>query len=163
MKVIQVIVFVLASITLANAQSNSYQTLKNTFSDEPEVHSFAFSGWMGRLVLDMVGNDELKDAIKDLNHVRFITIPHAVLDARNLSVNGFKKVLQQDFFEEIAYVRDRGEEVTIYLRETGNQQNRKNVYFVLVEEERDVVAIELRGLLDPQLLNPRNTTLVINK
>jgi hypothetical protein len=163
MKTIKVILFVFASVTLAGAQSNSYQTLKDTFSDEPEVYSFSFSGWMGRLVLDMVGEPEFKNAIKDLNHVRLITIPRSEFNARNLSVNGFKKVLQQDSFEEIAYIRDRGEEVTIYLRETGNHQNRKNVYFVLVEEEREVVAIELKGLVDLQLLNSGNTTLVINK
>ncbi|MBP9926305.1 MAG: DUF4252 domain-containing protein [Cyclobacteriaceae bacterium] len=162
MKTIQVIVFVLAGVTLANAQSNSYQTLKNTFSNEAEVHSFAFSGWMGRMVLDMVGEHELKNAIKDLNHVRFITIPHSVFNDRNLSVKGFKKVLQQDSFEEIAYIRDRGEEVTIYLHETGNHQNRKNVYFVLVEEAQEVVAIELKGYLDRELLNS-STKLASNK
>jgi hypothetical protein len=163
MKTLKVILFVFASMGVASAQTKSYQTLKSTFSDEPEIHSFSFSGWMGRLVLDMAGEHEFKNAIKDLNHVRFITIPRSEFDARNLSVNGFKKVLQQDSFEEIAFIRDRGEEVTIYLRETGTQQNRKNVYFVLVEEEREVVAIELRGLLDTQLLSTGNTTLLINK
>lgn len=163
MKILKVIFFVLAGSTVASAQSKSYQTLKSTFSGEEDVHSFSFSGWMGRAVLSMAGEHEFKNAIKDLHHVRFITIPHSQFKKLNLSVNGFKKVLKQDSFEEIAYVRDRGEEVTIYLRETGNPQNRKNVYFVLVEEEREVVAIELRGLLDTQLLNPGNTTLLINK
>ncbi|MDZ7647219.1 MAG: DUF4252 domain-containing protein [Cytophagales bacterium] len=158
MKTLKVILFVFASMSVVSAQTKSYQTLKSTFSDEPEVHSFSFSGWMGRLVLDMAGEYEFKNAIRDFNHVRFITIPRSEFDARNLSVSGFKKVLQQDSFEEIAFVRDRGEEVTIYLRETSNKENRKNVYFVLVEEEREVVAIELRGFLDTQLLNTDNST-----
>ncbi len=56
---------------------------------------------------------------------------------------GFKKVLKQDSFEELALIREEGEEVSIYLRE-GN--NHKNNYFVLVEGADEVVAIELNGI-----------------
>ena len=142
------------------AQSNSYQTLKNKFKDQPDVHSFSLSGWMGRLVLNMAGEFEFSKAIKDLKHVDIITIPNSEFSAQNLSIGGFKKVLKLDAFEELAFIHDGGEEVSIYLRE-GN--NNKNHYFVLVEEENEVVAIELKGYLDPKLLNTKNSTLAINK
>jgi Domain of unknown function (DUF4252) len=142
------------------AQSTSYQALKDKFKDQSDVHSFSFSGWVGRLVLNMAGEHEFKEAIKDLSHVRIITIPNSEFSSQNVSVKGFKKVLRQDSFEELAFIHDKGEEVSIYLRE-GN--NHKNTYFVLVEEEQEVVAIELKGYLDPKLLNSKNTTLAINK
>lgn len=153
-------VAVLVATTSLFAQSNSYQTLKDKFKDQPDVHSFSMSGWMGRLVLNMAGEHEFKKAIKDLEHVRLIVIPITEFSEQHVSVNGFKKVLKQDSYEELAFICDQGEVVSIYLRE-GN--NHKNHYFVLVEEEHEVVAIEMKGYLDPKLLNPKNTTLAINK
>jgi Domain of unknown function (DUF4252) len=141
------------------AQSNSYQTLKGKFKDQPDVYSFSLSGWMGRAVLKMVGECEFRNAIKDLKHVRLITIPRSEFVAQNVTVKGFKRVLKQDSFQELAIIHERDEEVSIYLRE-GN--NHKNSYFVLVEEDQEVVAIELTGYLDPMLLNTKNTTLAMN-
>jgi hypothetical protein len=154
------VVAVLFAATSLLAQSNSYQTLKDKFKDQPDVHSFSLSGWMGRLVLNMAGEFEFSEAIKDLKHVDIITIPNSEFSVQSLSVSGFKKVLKQDSYEELAFIRDNGGEVSIYLREGSNN---KNLYFVLVEERNEVVAIELKGYLDPKLLNPKNTTLAINK
>ena len=141
MKSIVTLIFVfLMAATSVVAQSNSYQLLKNKFKDQPDVYSFSFSGWMGRIVLNLAGEYEFS--------------------AQNVSVNGFKKLLKQDSFEELAFIHDQGEEVSIYLRE-GN--NHKNHYLVLIEEEREVVAIELKGYLDPKSLNPTNTTLAEKK
>jgi len=142
------------------AQSNSYETLKDKFKNQPDVHSFSLSGWMGRMVLNMAGEHEFRNAIKDLQHMRIITIPRSAFLNEQVTVRGFKKVLKQDSFEELAFVREQGEEVSIYLRE-GN--NNKNHYFVLVEEEQEVVALELKGYLDPKLLNPKTTTLATYK
>lgn len=158
-----ILLFVAAvCITTASAlaQSNSYQTLKDKFKDQPDVHSFSFSGWMGRMVLNIAGEYEFKNAIKDIRSVKFITIPRSEFAVQHVSIQGFKKVLKQDAYQELAFIRDEGEEVSIYLRE-GN--NNKNTYFVLVEDEQEVIAMELKGYLDPQLLNPKNTTLAINK
>lgn len=150
----------LFSITSLFAQSNSYQALKDKFKGQPDVYSFSFSGWMGRLVLNLAGENEFRYAIKELNHMRLITIPRSEFSTQQVSVNGFKKLLKHDSFEELAVIRDNGEIVSVYLRE-GN--NNKNHYFVLVEEKQEVVAIELKGYIDPELLNPQNTTLAINK
>lgn len=155
-----VFIALVLSVTSSLAQSKSYLALKEKFKTEPDVHSFSFSGWMGRLILNMAGEHEFRNAIKDLNHMRLITIPRLAFSAQQVTVKGFKKLLKQDSFEELAFIRDNGEEVSIYLRE-GN--NHKNHYFVLIEEEREVVAIELKGYLDPKLLNAENTTLAVNK
>lgn len=142
------------------AQSSSYQTLKDKFNDQPAVHSFSLSGLAGRLVLSMAGEYEFSNAIKDLKHMYLITIPQAEFSKQHLSVNGFKKILKQDSFEPLAIIRDSGDEISIYLQEG---HNHKNSYFVLVEEKQEVLAIELKGYLDPTRLNPTITTLAINK
>ena len=160
MKSIRILTLLLITVGSVSAQSNSYQILKENFIGQPDVHSFSVSGWVGRLILNMAGEYEFRDAIKELKHVRLITIPRAEFEARKLTVRGFKNILQQDSFQELAFIRDNGEEVSIYLKE-GN--NHKNHYFVLVEEEQEVVAIELKGYIDLEKLNPTNTTIAINK
>lgn len=154
------VVTFLFSTTGLFAQSHSYQVLKDKFKGQPEVHSFSFSGWMGRLVLNMTDEHELRNATKELSHVRLMTIPRSEFSAQQVTVNGFKKLLKQDFFEELAIIRDHGEVVSVYLREGNNNKNR---YFVLVEEEREVVAIELKGYIDPEALNPNNAKIAISK
>ncbi len=160
MKSIRILTLLLITVGSVSAQSNSYQILKENFIGQPDVHSFSVSGWVGRLILNMAGEYEFRDAIKELKHVRLITIPRAEFEARKLTVRGFKNILQQDSFQELAFIRDNGEEVSIYLKE-GN--NHKNHYFVLVEDEQEVVAIELKGYIDLEQLNPTNTTIAINK
>ena len=68
--------------------------------------------------------------------------------------------MKKESYEELAVIRDQGGVVFIYLNEGSNN---KNHYFALVEEENEVVAIEMKGYLDPNLLNSKNTTVAINK
>jgi hypothetical protein len=158
--ILGVLLILLITVGSVSAQSNSYQILKENFKGQPDVHSFSVSGWVGRAILNMAGEYEFRDAIKELKHVRFITIPKAEFEARKLTVKGFKNLLKQDSFQQLAFIRDNGEEVSIYLKE-GN--NHKNHYFVLVEDEQEVVAIELKGYIDLEQLNPTNTTIAFNK
>jgi hypothetical protein len=157
--ILGVLLILLIAAGSVSAQSNSYQILKEKFNGQPDVHSFSVSGWVGRVILKMAGEYEFRDAIKELKHVRLITIPRAEFEARKVTVKGFKNVLQQDAFQELAFIRDNDEEVSIYLKE-GN--NHKNHYFVLVEDEQEVVAIELKGYIDLEKLSP-NTTIAFNK
>lgn len=142
----------------AFAQSNSYRTLKNKFEDSPDVHSFSVGGWACRLIFSIAGEYEFKKAVEDVQHIRLITIPKREFEAKEVSINGFKKLLLQDSYQQLANIRDNGEDVTIYLRESGNK---KNYYFVLVEEEKEVVAIELKGYINPDALKDKN--LALNK
>jgi Domain of unknown function (DUF4252) len=160
MKTIKILILSLLVGGTVQAQSKSYQTLKDNFADQPDVHSFSVSGWVGRVILNLAGEYEFKEAIKELKHVRIITIPRSEFKAQNLTIKGFKSVLKQDSFQELAFIRDNGEEVSIYLKE---RNNNKNHYFVLVEEEQEIVAIEMKGYIDIQQLNPKNTTLAFSK
>lgn len=140
------------------AQSKSYQTLKDRFKDQPDVHSFSFGGWLCRAALSIAVNDDEDDvevrllhkAMADINHVRFITIPKNEFKVQGLSVNGFRSYLKKDAFEELASVRDNGEVVTFYHK---GDAARRNQYFVLIEDQHEVVAIEMKGYIDPEIFN----------
>lgn len=160
-KYILLLLFVALSAVSALAQSRSYQALKDNFGDRPEVQSFSVDGWLGRMVLNMVGEEELRSAIKDLKHARFIIIPRDELARQNLSVNGFKSLIEKDMFQTLAEVREPGETVSIYIQE--GKTSSRNRYLVLVEEASEIVAIELTGYLDPSKLSVSGSEIAINK
>lgn len=145
---------------VARSQSESYQVLKDKFKKRPDVVSLSVGGWMCRLVLKMADDYEFSDAIKHVRHVRLITIPAREFDALNLSVKGFKKVLMKDSFEELSRVREEKETVTVYLQESSNHKNR---YFVLVEGDDQVTGIEIKGYLDPKILQEKKGALTEEK
>ena len=103
----------------------------------------------------MASEWEFKDAIKDVQQVRLITIPAEEFKSQGLSVKGFKKLLVKDSFEELASVRDHGDDVTFYLQSTG----KKDRYVVLIQEPDEVVVVELKGSIDVNLLMEKNNTL----
>lgn len=144
------IVLLMFTAGSAFAQSKSFEALKYQFKDSENVHSVSVSGFFCRMVLWMADDEELKEAIKELNHIRIITIPKTNFKDQNLTVNGFRKVLQRDQFESLATVRDQGEQLEIYLQQNGNKSKR---YFVLVEDDTEVTAIELKGEIDIAKLN----------
>jgi hypothetical protein len=159
MKKIIITSFFLAFLSAHSfAQSNSYRALKNKFDKSPDVHSFSVGGWACRLIFSLAGEYEFKEAVEDVQHIRLITIPKAEFETEQVTINGFKRFLLQDSYDQLAHIRDNGEEVTIYLRESGNK---KNYYFVLIEDESEVVAIELKGYINPDSLNDKK--LAFNK
>lgn len=148
----------LAGSLAAQAQSKSYEALMDRFKGQPDVHSFSLGGWLCRAALSLAVLEEDEDpevrllhrAMADINHVRFIVIPKEEFRAQGVSVNGFRKYLERDHFELMADVKDNGDHVTFYHRETGQ---RKAQYFVLIEESDEVVAIEMKGYVDPEIFN----------
>jgi len=86
----------LSLITLFSfAQSKSFQTLKDHFADEEDVHAFSVSGFLCRAALNIVMEDdeELKGMLNDIDHIRFMVIPKSEFATQNLTVNGFRKFI----------------------------------------------------------------------
>ncbi len=131
------------------AQSESYLTLKDKFVGEEDVHYFSVSGFLARTVLLMADEHEFYQAVKDVKTIRLIVIPREAFKAQDVSVKGFKKVLLSDGFEELARVKDNGDDVTIYLQSSSKKKDR---YFVLVEDNDEIVGIEIKGNIDPEFL-----------
>ena len=162
MKPLTLIIAFVLSISASFAQSKSFQTLRDHFIDEENVHTFSISGFFCRAAMSMALDEEdalLNDMINDIDHVRFMVIPKEEFQKQHLSVNGFKSYLAKDAFEEMMSVRENGEHVTVFMREDGNKKNR---YFVLVEESDEVVAIEMKGYIDPQLFRENNNKITFN-
>lgn len=163
MKKLLIPVLLLVS-TLGWSQSKSYQTLKDHFDDRPEVQGFSIGGWLCRaaLSLAMDENDHeialLKKAMADIDHVRFMVIPKKEFKDQGLSVNGFRSYLRKDSFELLADVRDQGEQVTFYHRSDGTRKDR---YFVLVDEQDEVVAIEMKGYIDPAIFESEDARITL--
>jgi hypothetical protein len=148
--------------TVGFSQSKSYKTLQDHFSDRDNVHSFNLGGVLCRVAVNIATKDEelWKNLMKDIDHVRFIVIPKEEFKNQNLSVGGFRNYLSKDSFEEVLAVRDKGENVNVFHRTDGNKKNR---YFVLVEESNEVVAIEMKGYIDPEFLKSENNKISLSR
>jgi len=139
----------IVSLSTSVAQSDSFITLKEKFSGQEDVFSFGTNGFFARTILWMAGEHEFTNAVKDIKSIRLITIPKESFRNKAVSVNGFKHVLEKDSFEQLAHVKEDGDDITIYLQSTKLKNNR---YMILVEEHDEVVAIEISGYIDPKLL-----------
>lgn len=135
----------------AVGQSKSFQTLQNRFAGEDDVHTFGLSGFVCRAALGILvpGEKIARAMAKDIKQVRFMVIPRNAFTQQDLSVNGFKEVLRKDSFTSLATIHDKGDDISVFHRLDDNKKNR---YFVLVEERNEVVAIEMKGYIDPQIL-----------
>jgi hypothetical protein len=153
MKNILALVLITASLSTF-AQSESFLTLKEKFSASRNVTSISVGGFILRTALLISGEDDYRDEFGDVSSVRLINIPIEELDKRNLKISGFKKVLRNDNFEEVVSASEDGEHVTIYMQE---RKRNKNLYFLLIEGEDQILAIEIKGYLDPKKLLETNS------
>jgi Domain of unknown function (DUF4252) len=131
------------------AQSDSYQTLKDTFKQGDDVYSVSVSGMLCRTILRMAGEHEFRDAITDVKNIRVIVIPTTEFKKRDLSVAGFKKILKEDAFQELATVRDSGDDVSVFLQEGSKNRDR---YFFLIDEGDEVIGVEIKGTVDMNVI-----------
>ncbi|MGC1241696.1 MAG: DUF4252 domain-containing protein [Chryseosolibacter sp.] len=140
-----------SALTQSIAQSKSFQALENKFSAAENVHSFTTSGFLARTMLWLAGEHEFKSAIKEVKHIRLITIPKSAFADRGVSLEGFKKVVRDDRYEELARARETREEVTVYLQPLKNSP--LNRYLILIDNPDEVVAVEIKGYIDVNLLH----------
>jgi Domain of unknown function (DUF4252) len=128
-----------------SAQSNSFQTFREKFSDGEDVHHFSTNGFLARTVLWMAGEHEFNSAIKSIRSINLMSVPKSAFRQEEVTVRGFKKVLREDAFEELTRIKDHSDDVTLYIRST---QSRNNRYIILIEQSDQVVLIEMTGYVD---------------
>lgn len=144
------IAFLLAEPSLSMAQSHSFLTLKNKFASTEDVFSFRASGFLSRSVLRLAGQREFRRAIRQIKDIRLLTIPAGAFAAERVSVNGFRNIVRNDGFEELATVREEGNEVNVYLQPV--KDSKINRYLILIQDEAQVTAVEIKGYIDPDIL-----------
>lgn len=140
------ILFITAALAV-QAQSKSYQELRDHFAGQPDVKSFGFSGPICKMIVNIIGweDQELSNALRGVKQVRFMTIPKEEFDNQGLSVRGFRSRLVKDNFEVMAAFRDDGSDMTLYQRPEKNTDR----YFMLVDDGDELLAIEMKGYIDP--------------
>lgn len=141
-------IFLLLTITAANSQHNSIHVLKDRFRDEADVHSFKVEGLMARLALKVIDDHELKKAVSGIRSIEFIVIPKEAFVQQRVSVNGYKRFLEENHYEHLMEVKDNGEVISFMLA-PGKQ---RDYYVVIVDGVNEVVVMELKGHIDPALL-----------
>jgi hypothetical protein len=141
--------FMLLAGATAFGQSKSFDALSNAFADRDNVISFSLGGLPLKWTSDE--DDKTFNRVRD---VRFLTIPRQQFDAGDMKLSSVKRNLSRDSFEEMFSARDEGDNVSIYLQDHGGDTN---VYFVLVEDDDNVVAIEIKGYIDPKSLKDKKT------
>jgi hypothetical protein len=144
------IILSITALAFVGAQSHSFKTLKEKFSESEDVQTFKASGFLARTVLWIAGEKEFIRAIKKVKNIRLITIPKSAFEEQSVSVGGFKKVLTIDSYEELALISDRSDAVGVYLQ--SNENSNINRYFILIDNPQEVVAVELKGYIDPEIL-----------
>lgn len=142
--------FLLAEPPLSIAQSRSFMTLQNKFSSTEDVFSFRASGFLSRSVLRLAGQREFRKAIRKVKNIRLLTIPTDAFAAQRVSVNGFRNIVRNDGFEQLAAVREDGNEVNVYLQPV--KDSKINRYLILIQDETQVTAVEIKGYIDPGIL-----------
>jgi hypothetical protein len=135
--------------TTAFSQSDSFIALREKFAYHRDVFTFSTSAFFGTALFRMAGEHEFYDAIKDVKRIGFIIVPKDAFRREHVSIAGFKNVIRQDSFYELAKLREHGDIITFYMKSTGNKNNR---YMILVEDSDNVIAIELTGYIDPEFL-----------
>ena len=152
MKHIVTLLLIIGSLSSTSfAQSKSFRTLQNKFHGAEDVVSFSVGGFVLRTALWLSDEDEDFGVIKS---VRIMSIPMRELRDRDLKVSGFRKLLLHDDFEEMVSASDNGDYATVYMQEHGKNNN---LYFLLVESDDELTAIEIKGYLDPKkLLEEKN-------
>jgi hypothetical protein len=144
MKSLITLIFIALSLATFG-QSKSFSTLKNKFSGAEDVSTVRVGGFVLKTILWMAGETDWRDDFGTVSSVRVINIPKREFESRRLSADGFKKVLANDHFEEVAATYDAGEHLTIYIQDKAKGSD---LYFLLVENNKEVTAIEIRGEID---------------
>ena len=135
--------------TASFSQSDSFIALREKFAYHKDVYTFSSSAFLGGALFWMAGEHEFYDAIKNIKRVGFVIVPREAFRRENVSVAGFKSVIRQDSFYELAHMKEHGDLITFYMKSTESKNNR---YMILVEDHENVVAIELTGYIDPEFL-----------
>ena len=136
-------------VTTGFSQSDSFIALKEKFAYHQDAYSFSTSAFWGGALVWLAGEHEFYDAIKQIKQISLISVPKAAFRYEEVTVAGFKKVVRQDSFQELAHMKENGDVITFYMKSTGSKNNR---YMILVEDSDNLIAIELTGYIDPEFL-----------
>lgn len=130
----------------AHAQSESFKAFKQKFAGQDNAHSFSVSGSVVRAVLALAGEREAKRAVRDVHKVRLAVVPATAFQQQGVTVNGFKRFMRKDQFDELMTFRENGDEVSVFNNSPSHPDDQ--LYMMLIEGKDEVVLIEISGSID---------------
>jgi hypothetical protein len=148
-------IFALAFLLLVSlsafSQSAGMHAMKQRFKGADDVHHFKVGGALARMAFKFIDDEEFKEAVRDVKSVEFITIPREQFKREGVTIRGYQNFLKENHFDELMHVRDNSDNVSVYLApESTGKYDR---YLILVDNDREVVLIELKGRIDPTKLS----------
>jgi hypothetical protein len=148
----RIFTFVFIAFISASAfgQTNAFETLRDKFRGDENVFAISTSGFLARTVLLFAGEHEYKKAIKHVDKIGLITVPKSAFKAREVSLAGFRKFINNDY-SLLTTVRDHGDNVELYIRQSAGKK-KHNHYLLLVDSDSEVVAIEINGYINPEIM-----------
>jgi len=152
-KILVFTLFLMATTGATFAQSHSFEVFHDAVGDERDVACVSVGNFVLRAALLLADEDDLRDQLRDIHSIHVVHAPGKVLREQNLRLSGFRKILKKDNFEPVVEAHEGDDHIEIYMREGNHGQ----VYFVLIENDDKVTAVELYGRLDPQkLVSPQS-------
>lgn len=149
MKIVAVLLSILLLASISYAQQSPFKKLKQHFKGNEEVVSISASGMLARMVLNFADEDPLRKAIKEVKRIRIITIPHAAIATSNFNATSFRNEATAHL-ESVLNIRNDDNTISIFSK-TGKKK-KNNGYFLMVEGSDELVAIELKGSIDIDVL-----------
>jgi hypothetical protein len=147
--ILSTLILVVTACVSSFSQSNGFEILRDKFKGKDDVFCISTSGLLARGALWISGEHDFKRGIKDIDAIRLITIPKTAFQDEKVSLKGFKKILAKADYEQLTSIRDHDDDVTLYMQ---SGKRNSNLYLLLVDSRDDVVAIEIEGYIDPQLM-----------
>ncbi len=138
------LVFLMTSL-LGYTQSSGLHVLKKKFKGEADVHAFKLNGLLARLAIKMIDDEPFQEAVSSIRSIEFISIPKSAFSDQHLSVQGYKKFLVENRFENLMDVRDNGEHISVLLAPGARDER----YVIIVDEGNEVIVFEMKGHINP--------------
>jgi len=73
--------------TSVSAQSRSFETFKEKFSDSEDAYSFSTNGFFARTVLWLAGEHEFNKAIESIKSISLVTVPKDAFRSERVTVS----------------------------------------------------------------------------
>lgn len=135
------LLFILLLPSVSFGQSKSITRFRADFKENSNM--FFYSSTLK--MLNTENNPEFADLLKDIEEIRVLNYDKATVKFSNEDIRGLKTALQDEKFNSIMELQEKGNSIHLYSRE----KHGKTVGFVaIIDNTENLVLIDLIGSID---------------
>ncbi len=135
------LIYVLLLPSMSFGQSKSITRFRSDFKENSNM--FFYSSTLK--MLNTENNPEFADLLKDIEEIRVLNYDKATMKISNEDIRGLKTALQDEKFNSIMELQEKGNSIHLYSRE----KHGKTVGFVaIIDNTENLVLIDLIGSID---------------